>query len=478
MAMQLRAHRWWPIAAGVALAGLAALPPAAAVRLGSEDWFAGNGGRPGCVNTFENFDSPGVLGSAWAVNGASFVNEEGSDRVSIEGGELRIRMVKNYINSYGRWTGAGGTVTWSHLLDTGKVCVRMKAARGGGLVTAFMLSSYTDGVQVDDELDMEVVGGDMFHWQSNFFPQNHGDYCQSGLHDAPGDLNGEFHTFCIERCSTHITWSIDDVPRRTIYRQDLCNDLWPGRPAKVVLATLWDGGTGAPGTALWSGGPTDWSQDTRQPDYRVSIDWFSVRCGCDGSVPPQPGYQQLFDCGFKPGTIDPFTGQPIAASFPTVPGLPNGCWRGWWHPYNGTYDSWHPPSGAPPSGGGGGGSTSGGSTGGGSGGGTPPPVDGSGCPLIPDSGPDYGGTRWQCLRDPSGADAYAPVKRTSYGESACMSTDSRNCIWVPQACCEALVAKGSGRNPFLACGDRHREVWGSTGYEADGWCSRVRDMQF
>ena len=74
-----------------------------------------------------------------------------------------------YTNGYGRPTGSGGTVTWSHVLDTGKVCVRMKAAKGGGLVTAFMVDSFMPGHEIDDELDMEIVGGDHFHWQRSVF---------------------------------------------------------------------------------------------------------------------------------------------------------------------------------------------------------------------------------------------------------------------------------------------------------------------
>lgn len=140
-----------------------------------------------------------------------------------------------------------------------------------------------------------------------------------------------------------MSWSVDGKVHRTIYKEDLCDQLWPGRDAKVVLATLWDGGTGEPGTALWATGPTDWSQDTKQPDYKVSVDSFSVRCGCENAVKPvRNGYQDM-GCGFKPDTIDPFTNQPIKAQFPTVPKPPAGCWYPWWHPYNGTFNSWNPP---------------------------------------------------------------------------------------------------------------------------------------
>lgn len=39
---------------------------------------------------------------------------------------------------------------------------------------------------------MEIVGGDAFHWQSNYFPQDYSDYCTSGIHDAPGSVVDEY----------------------------------------------------------------------------------------------------------------------------------------------------------------------------------------------------------------------------------------------------------------------------------------------
>lgn len=60
-------------------------------------------------------------------------------------------------------------MTWKHTIDTGKVCVRMKAAKGGGLVTAFMVDSFLPGQEIDDELDVSLAGGTKMLDQSNLF---------------------------------------------------------------------------------------------------------------------------------------------------------------------------------------------------------------------------------------------------------------------------------------------------------------------
>ncbi|KAI9021857.1 hypothetical protein DFJ74DRAFT_670740 [Hyaloraphidium curvatum] len=106
--------------------------------------------------------------------------------------------------------------------------------------------------------------------------------------------------------------------------------------------------------------------------------------------------------------------------------------------------------------------------------GVPPPPPPSGGCKAPTGGPNYGGSAFRCLQDGYGSDSYVPVKLTAWQNAACMSLNSRDCIWTDKACCEQLAATADGSTPYFECGPIHAGVWGDSGYEdPKGWCTRT-----
>eukprot|EP01016_Furgasonia_blochmanni_P022174 TRINITY_DN2422_c0_g2_i2.p1 TRINITY_DN2422_c0_g2~~TRINITY_DN2422_c0_g2_i2.p1 ORF type:complete len:293 (+),score=86.65 TRINITY_DN2422_c0_g2_i2:80-958(+) len=80
--------------------------------------------------------------------------------------------------------------------------------------------------------------------------------------------------------------------------------------------------------------------------------------------------------------------------------------------------------------------------------------------------------KWKCIDETgmSTAIAFDPVNK----DIVCFG-DGNNCHWGlnTKEACQAAVAQAAAGGKFLRCGDQHKSVWGSTGYENDGhWCMR------
>jgi hypothetical protein len=74
---------------------------------------------------------------------------------------------------------------------------------------------------------------------------------------------------------------------------------------------------------------------------------------------------------------------------------------------------------------------------------------------------------WACV---GGIDV--PVSLNENGDVQCMGTDGRNCIW--GKCQEKLENPPKSLKP-LSCGDVHKKIYGSTGYDnPDHWCSKAK----
>ncbi|KAI9004385.1 hypothetical protein DFJ74DRAFT_713126 [Hyaloraphidium curvatum] len=111
----------------------------------------------------------------------------------------------------------------------------------------------------------------------------------------------------------------------------------------------------------------------------------------------------------------------------------------------------------------------------------------AGCPVLDENTRtgsqwvDNTGTLYACLPAPdAGAVGMSVlVKLDAWGEVACASRNSKDCIWLPSTCCEVWsrgFPLGSG-TPYVACGEYHRSVWGSPGYgDPSHWCERGRAL--
>ncbi|KAJ3342825.1 hypothetical protein HDU93_000955 [Gonapodya sp. JEL0774] len=256
-------------------------------------------------------------------NGQLFCNEEETPgNVAISNGNLEVSIVKGPINpTYNRPQGVGATVTWNRNFTTGRVCVKAKAAKGGGIVSAFF--TIAKNLPQGDEIDVEWVGKDMARVQSAYYKGGVADYCNGGYHDIPGgDASATFHEYCIERCSDWFAWYVDGQLRRSVYKEDNCARNYLDADQILVVAEVWDGGDGNPGTAAWAGGPTDWSNNAT---YTMTVSDFSAQCGCDGfTKPPKVDYETIA-CENLPGQVDPFTGGPLPDK-PPVPVPADGCY--------------------------------------------------------------------------------------------------------------------------------------------------------
>lgn len=85
----------------------------------------------------------------------------------------------------------------------------------------------------------------------------------------------------------------------------------------------------------------------------------------------------------------------------------------------------------------------------------------------------FQGTPWECT-----SSVPTPTRRNAAGDIECMSLDATHCMWSADVgkCKESLTNIYTALNgKSLSCGDRHKAVWGGTGYEsAAHWCSQTR----
>jgi hypothetical protein len=95
-------------------------------------------------------------------------------------------------------------------------------------------------------------------------------------------------------------------------------------------------------------------------------------------------------------------------------------------------------------------------------------------PLTSISGPMPIRTQWKMLQDPSGL--YMLVALSENGNTACMSTNSVDCMYVNETCARKMEQQnnvGSSQPIYFECGDQHYRFWNTSGYhDAAHWCTR------
>ncbi|AJV33282.1 Utr2p [Saccharomyces cerevisiae YJM195] len=168
---------------------------------------------------------------------------------------------------------SGGTVLSStRAVWYGKVSARIKTSHLGGVVTGFILYS-----GAGDELDYEFVGADLETAQTNFYWESVLNYTNSA-NISTTDTFENYHTYELDWHEDYVTWSIDGVVGRTLYKNETYNATtqkyqYPQTPSKVDIS-IWPGGnsTNAPGTIAWSGGEINWdAADISNPGYYYAI---------------------------------------------------------------------------------------------------------------------------------------------------------------------------------------------------------------
>ncbi|KXS09262.1 glycoside hydrolase family 16 protein [Gonapodya prolifera JEL478] len=286
---------------GAALAALAAACAAAATlpalvssnALPSIEKFGR--GQPACRSVRDDFDNAWTMATVDAATwDTTWVNEEWPyEHAVIENGHLVLRMnlLNNYTNPSGKNEGTGATVSFNPFFDTGKVCFSMKASPGKGVVSAFIVSSFTPNQPVDDNLLWEWVATA----QTNYYAYGK-DTPRAQVVSGLKDYASQYHTYCVERCTDFVAWSVDGKEVRRITPTSVGGVAnFPNRGGKSAF-NIWDDtyfqccpghGRRGPGYTTWASGPTSWSGN---PTYEMYVDWAEVSCGCasDPKPPPPP----------------------------------------------------------------------------------------------------------------------------------------------------------------------------------------------
>ncbi|KAJ1976975.1 CRH- protein [Dimargaris verticillata] len=159
---------------------------------------------------------------------ADFQIESCHPNVAINDGKLELKVTKECNAT---------TITYNKLFNSGRISLRMKAARGMGVVTCAVMM----GTIFKDEFDIEFTGKDLSIMQSMLW--NSGavipGYEKFEPHPVPrGDASKEYNDYAVEFTPNYIAWFIDNQLVRTI-RKDQITVL--PRNANQVRFGVWDG---------------------------------------------------------------------------------------------------------------------------------------------------------------------------------------------------------------------------------------------
>ncbi|KAJ7446246.1 glycoside hydrolase [Mycena galericulata] len=174
--------------------------------------------------------------------------------------------------------GNGATINSTAALCAGKVSYEFQLLPP--LVSGVVVAGILIGNESDDEIDIEILGAEARHWQTNVFvtdPRDSGpEYDTFSSTEAVQDIT-EAHFYSIDVNSTRIAWSLDGRVVRTLGK-DQCTrngfSHFPSHPLRLQMG-IWDASSPV-GTAKWAGGPIDWS---RAPD-RITAVIKSVTVEC------------------------------------------------------------------------------------------------------------------------------------------------------------------------------------------------------
>jgi beta-glucanase (GH16 family) len=134
--------------------------------------------------------------------------------------------------------------------------VTVRAARGVGVVTSFVLQS--DDL---DEIDWEWLGGDAVQVQTNYFSKGCTETYDRGGFSPVADPINQFHTYTIKWTKEQLDWIIDGTVVRTLKNTGVegCAG-YPQSPMQIKLGTWVAGNPDAPqGTIEWAGGITNFA---------------------------------------------------------------------------------------------------------------------------------------------------------------------------------------------------------------------------
>ncbi|KAJ2972406.1 hypothetical protein NUW54_g12274 [Trametes sanguinea] len=189
----------------------------------------------------------------------------------------------------------GATLNSTFTILYGMVTFMLSGPATPGVVTAAILIA-----DQHDEIDIELVGGDPKHWQTNVFaPSPRDDQPLYGvfgeIDDYPhGQKSVEAtHSYTIDWNEDRVQWSVDGAVVRTLHKGTQKNGKrwrfahgftddtkqkgalhYPSHPARLQLG-IWDASSPA-GTSEWARGPINWEDAPRR--MSATFDSIEVKC--------------------------------------------------------------------------------------------------------------------------------------------------------------------------------------------------------
>ncbi|KAI4223316.1 MAG: hypothetical protein L6R36_005522 [Xanthoria steineri] len=134
----------------------------------------------------------------------------------------------------------------------------MRAATGTGIVSSIVLQS--DDL---DEVDWEILGGNVTHVQSNYFGKgNTTSYDRAIWHPTSFQPQDDFHNYTTRWTKDEIEWYIDGASVRLLRSAEANGGKnFPQTPMHVRLG-VWAGGDkdNPKDTVDWAGGQTDYEE--------------------------------------------------------------------------------------------------------------------------------------------------------------------------------------------------------------------------
>jgi beta-glucanase (GH16 family) len=113
-----------------------------------------------------------------------------------------------------------------------------------------------------DEVDVEIMGGNTTHVESNYFGKgNHTTYDRAIYHPVDNP-QGDFHNYTVVWTADQLQWIFDGTVVRTLLPADAVDGKnYPQTPMTIRIG-IWAGGDASepPDTIAWAGGPTDYSK--------------------------------------------------------------------------------------------------------------------------------------------------------------------------------------------------------------------------
>jgi len=218
------------------------------------------------VSQCEPFQSSFASGDVSGNSGAPFLALSPSGSYSTVGHQLQLYLER----PQGKVTtedgvndklGEGATVNSTFTFLYGRATFTIAAPVVPGAVTAAILIA-----DQGDEVDVELLGGDSSHWQTNVYAPNPKDkaplwgvFGEIEDYPADGDVQ-QSHDYTVDWNADRIVWSVDGQQVRTITKAGTGKDgalHFPSHPTRLSLG-IWDASSPI-GTAEWAKGPIDWS---------------------------------------------------------------------------------------------------------------------------------------------------------------------------------------------------------------------------